>query len=182
MEELETFYNDNKKMFEWSLHLIRNKKYKHKQITKKNGTKRKLSIPPIQVKVTQKKLSNLLYQIYNPPKPIHGFVKTNDELSRGIYTNAQMHIKKNIVMNIDIADFFDTINFGRVRGLFLANPFGLDEKLATKFAQLIIYNNKLPQGAPTSPIVSNLICRRMDHELINFAKKILLDTHVMQMI
>lgn len=171
MEELENFYKNNKKIFEWSLHLIRNKKYKHKQITKKNGNKRKLSIPPTPVKTTQKKLCNLLHQIYNPPKPIHGFVKTNDEFSRSIYTNAQMHVKKNVVINIDIADFFDTINFGRVRGLFLAKPFILDTKLATKFAQLIIYNNKLPQGAPTSPIISNLICRRMDHELINFAKK-----------
>lgn len=171
MKELEDFYNENKKIFEWSLHLIRNKKYRHKQITKKNGNKRKLSIPPSAVKTTQKKLSNLLNQIYIPPKPIHGFVKATDEFSRGIYTNAHIHIKKNVVINIDIADFFDTINFGRVRGLFLANPFNLDENLATKFAQLIIYNNKLPQGAPTSPIISNLICRRMDHELISFAKK-----------
>jgi RNA-directed DNA polymerase len=171
MKELIDFYDNNKKIFEWSLYLIRNNEYTHKEITKKNGNKRKLSIPPTPVKVTQRKLSNLLHKIYNPPKPIHGFVKKNNGVSKNIFTNALMHTNKNVVINVDIADFFDTINFGRVRGLLLAKPFNLDKKLATKFAQLTTYNNKLPQGAPTSPIISNLICKRMDHQLIKFAKK-----------
>ena len=171
MQELVDFYSNNKKIFEWSLHLIRKKKYKHKEITKKSGNKRKLSIPPSPAKITQKKLSNILHQIYTPPKPIHGFVKKNNNITKNIYSNAQMHINKYVVINIDIADFFDTINFGRVRGLLIANPFSLNETLATKFAQLITYDNKLPQGAPTSPIISNLICKRMDHQLIKFAKR-----------
>jgi len=54
MQELVNFYSNNKKIFEWSLHLIREKKYKHKEITKKNGNKRKLSIPPSPAKVIQK--------------------------------------------------------------------------------------------------------------------------------
>ncbi|WP_353662529.1 reverse transcriptase domain-containing protein [Hydrogenimonas sp. SS33] len=171
MNELEIFYNENKKLFEWSLHLIRHDKYQHKQITKKSGDKRNLNIPPIQVKITQKKLCSLLNSIYIPSKSVHGFIKSNNNDHRTIYSNAKVHIKKRVVINIDISNFFDSINFGRVRGMFLKSPFNLNKKLATKFAQLTTYNNSLPQGAPTSPVISNIICRKMDHELIRFARQ-----------
>lgn len=52
-----------------------------------------------------------------------------------------MHTKKYIVINLDIKDFFDSINFGRVRGLFLSKPFEINEKIATRLAQLVIHDN-----------------------------------------
>lgn len=55
--------------------------------------------------------------------------------------------------------------------MFLSKPYELEEKIATKFAQMTTYENKLPQGAPTSPIISNMICQKLDHELIHYAKK-----------
>jgi RNA-directed DNA polymerase len=171
MERLEIFYDDYKKIFEWALYLNRQKKYRLKTISKKGGGKRKLRIPPSATDTVQKKLNKILQQLYTPPKPIHGFVKAEESFIKNIVTNAQQHIKKNIVINVDIIDFFDNINFGRVRGLFLAKPFNLNPKLATKIAQLTTYDNKLPQGASTSPIISNIICKKMDHELIKFAKK-----------
>jgi len=171
MNLINDFYNSHKKLFELSLHDIRTKKYTQKNITKKNGGVRQLNIPPNSAKIVQKKLSDILYKIYIPPKPVHGFIQSQKNHTKNIVSNAKQHIKKNVVINLDIDSFFDSINFGRVRGLFLSKPFNLDDKTATKLAQLMTYENKLPQGAPTSPIISNLICKKLDHKLIKLAKK-----------
>lgn len=171
MFELETFYSDNKQVFEYALYLIRNKKYKKITISKKNGSLRELSIPHPAIKVLQKKLNTILQSEYLAPDCVHGFCSSQYGKNKTILTNAKLHIKKNFVLNIDIKDFFPTINFGRVRGMFLSKPFHLDKKNATKLAQLVTYQNELPQGAPTSPILSNLICRKLDHELMTLAKQ-----------
>lgn len=171
MNILEEFYLLHTKNFEYALWNIRKYGYKSKKITKKNGTVRELSIPPSFVKTMQKKVNELLQAQYMAPKPVHGFIKADENNRKSIVSNANMHTKKYIVINLDIKDFFDSINFGRVRGLFLSKPFEIDEKIATRLAQLVSHDNKLPQGAPTSPILSNFICKQMDHNLIKIAKK-----------
>ena len=171
MNILEEFYLLHTKNFEYALWNIRKHGYKSKKITKKNGTARELNIPPSFVKTMQKKVNALLQALYISPKPVHGFIKADENNKKSIVSNANMHTKKYIVINLDIKDFFDSINFGRVRGLFLSKPFEIDEKIATRLAQLVSYENKLPQGAPTSPILSNFICKQMDHSLIKIAKK-----------
>lgn len=171
MNELENFYLTHKKNVEYALYLIRNEGYRNKTITKKNGSNRILSIPPDFTKILQLKFNELLQELYIAPKPVHGFVKTNNDISKGIVSNASMHIGKSYVINIDIENFFDSINFGRVRGIFLSEPFNTNEKIATKLAQLVSFDNKLPQGAPSSPTISNIICKKMDHELIKIAKE-----------
>lgn len=168
MHKLEIFYEENKKIFEYALKHIRDIGYKNKEISKKNGGKRLLSIPPPVTKAVQKKLNGLLQEIYIAPKPVHAFITSS---KKNIVSNASYHVNKNIVIGIDISNFFDSINFGRVRGLFIAKPFGINDKIATKLAQVMTINNMLPQGAPTSPIISNLICIKLDHNLINLAKK-----------
>src|SRR5262245_27596171 len=67
-------------------------------------------------------------------------------------------------------NFFPSINFGRVRGLFMAEPFNIPEKGATILAQLCCHHGVLPQGAPTSPIISNIICSRLDRQLMKLAR------------
>lgn len=74
-----------------------------------------------------------------------------------------------LVFAIDLADFFPSINFGRVRGLFMAYPFHYPDQVATLLARICSFRNALPQGAPTSPIVSNYICRGMDRDLARLA-------------
>ncbi|MDJ0581105.1 reverse transcriptase domain-containing protein, partial [Crocosphaera sp.] len=59
----------------------------------------------------------------------------------------------------------------RVRGLFMASPYGLNPDVATVLAQICCHNNQLPQGAPTSPIVTNMICAKMDSQLQRLAKQ-----------
>ncbi|MCF2145805.1 reverse transcriptase family protein [Desmonostoc muscorum LEGE 12446] len=81
------------------------------------------------------------------------------------------HTKKRYVLNLDLTDFFPSINFGRVRGMFMATPYSLHPDVATVLAQICCHNNQLPQGAPTSPIVTNMICAKMDSQLQRLAKE-----------
>ncbi|QFR42866.1 reverse transcriptase domain-containing protein [Sulfurimonas xiamenensis] len=171
MHKIEEFYHSHKKIFEYALYQIRTKGYSEKIITKKNGGQRKLNIPPTFAKVVQKKLNTLLQDIYIPPKPVHGFIKSYKFDTKNIVSNALKHTKKSIVINVDIENFFNTVNFGRVRGLFISKPFEIDKDIATRLAQLTVFNNELPQGAPTSPIITNLICKKMDFQLLKVAKE-----------
>lgn len=104
--------------------------------------------------------------MYTPKAPVHGFVP-----SRSIVTNAQQHVSKRYVFNIDIVDFFGSIHFGRVRGIFMRPPYNLPANVSTVLAQICCVSNKLPQGAPTSPIVSNMVCARLDSQLRLLAKE-----------
>src|SRR5690606_8958560 len=128
----------------------------------------KLSIPTESLKIIQQKLNQVLQLVYKPKLSTHGFVN-----NRSIVTNADAHIKKKkhrYILNVDIKDFFPSINFGRVRGMFMAPPYNQPEHVATVLAQICCSNNELPQGAPTSPIVSNMICAQMDSQLQQLAK------------
>jgi S1-C subfamily serine protease len=68
-------------------------------------------------------------------------------------------------MNVDLEKFFETINFGRVRGALISKPFMIDARVATLIARICCKENALPQGAPTSPILANMVCLRLDGEL-----------------
>ena len=101
------------------------------------------------------------------PSLSHGFVR-----NRSIITNAMMHLNQKNVLNIDLKDFFDSFNFGRVRGFFIKNRnFELNPTIATVIAQIACYENKLPQGSPCSPVITNLITHSLDIRLASLAKK-----------
>lgn len=113
----------------------------------------------------------------------HGFVP-----GRSTVTNAAAHVGRDVVVNADLTDFFPTITFPRVRGLF--QMLGYSPAVATVLALLctesprraVIYAEKtfhvatglraLPQGACTSPALSNLAARRLDSRLTGIAQKL----------
>jgi RNA-directed DNA polymerase len=145
-------------------------------IPKKSGGFRTIHAPSEELKSLQKSLSFLLQdcaQELNEAKGrtfkstlSHGFVR-----ERSILTNAVMHLNKKNVLNIDLKDFFDGFNFGRVRGFFISNKaFQLDPAVATVIAQIACHNNKLPQGSPCSPVITNLITHSLDIRLASLAK------------
>lgn len=156
--------------------------YKEFIIPKKNGKDRIIHAPEDNLKYIQRKLGEYLIDIHNKyikdkeDKKVklnisHGFVKGNS-----IFTNAKIHRNKRYVLNVDILDFFPSFHFGRVRGYFeKSKEFGLLNECATLIAQLTCYNGKLPQGAPTSPVISNLIFNIVDMRILNLAKKYKLD-------
>jgi RNA-directed DNA polymerase len=135
-------------------------------ISKKSGRLREISAPCTSLKIIQRKLSQVLYSVYEPKAPVHGFIP-----SKSIVTNARQHTNKRFVLNIDLKDFFPSIHFGRVKGIFMKPPYNLTPEVAIILAKICCYDGKLPQGAPTSPIVSNMICARMDSELRKLAKE-----------
>ncbi|MBE9207236.1 RNA-directed DNA polymerase [Nostoc sp. LEGE 06077] len=142
-----------------------NQRYKTFEISKKSGGVRQISTPVTALKIIQRKLNQVLQAVYEIKPSVHGFVK-----GKNIVTNAQSHAKKRYVFNIDLKDFFPSINFGRVRGMFMTTPYGLHPEVATVLAQICCHNNQLPQGAPTSPIITNMICAKMDSQLQRLAK------------
>ncbi|MDA2046314.1 retron Ec67 family RNA-directed DNA polymerase/endonuclease [Bacillus cereus group sp. MYBK40-2] len=146
------------------------------EIPKKNGGVRHIKAPMPDLKEIQKKLALALWthqeQIWKEngikPNISHAFQKDKD-----IITNAQIHRNKRFVLNIDLENFFDSFHFGRVRGFFEKNKhFLLPQNVATIIAQLTCcHEGPLPQGAPSSPIITNLICNILDMKLLKISKK-----------
>jgi len=134
-------------------------------VSKKSGGWRMISAPATALKILQMKLNQVLAAVYEPKPSVHGFTAR-----RSVVTNAHVHAGAKFILNVDLKDFFPSINFGRVRGLFTAKPYSLDPEVATLLAQLSC-NESLPQGAPTSPVISNMICARMDTELQKLAHR-----------
>lgn len=141
-------------------------RYTQFEIPKKSGQSRVICAPNERLKSLQRRFAHDLNDAYVAPPSAHGFL-----MERSIATNATMHLDKRYVFNIDLQDFFGTIHFGRVLGLFMAWPFNFDRSVATVLAQLCCFENRLPQGAPTSPVISNMIARGLDRELEALAKR-----------
>lgn len=134
-------------------------------IPKKSGGYREISAPISSLKILQEKLAYVLYLIYQPKVSVYGFCK-----DKSILDNARLHVNKRLVLNIDLENFFPTIHLGRVIGLFESSAFAFSREVAILLAQICCYEGKLPQGAPTSPVISNLICYTLDNDLQKLAK------------
>lgn len=135
-------------------------------ISKKNGGERVICAPNDKLKAIQRKLAVILNMVYKTKPAAHGFV-----LDKNVATNAKGHVKKKYVFNIDLENFFDQIHFGRVRGMLMKPPYNLGEEAALVISQIACYKGKLPQGAPTSPILTNMVCAPLDTQLTKLAKK-----------
>jgi RNA-directed DNA polymerase len=135
-------------------------------LTKRNGGTRTISAPATALKIIQRKLAYVLRCVYEPKAPAHAYLK-----DKSIVTNAEMHRRRRFVLNVDLENFFPSITFKRVRGLFMAVPYNRNKSVATVLAQICCHENVLPQGAPTSPIISNMICAKMDSQLRRLAVK-----------
>jgi RNA-directed DNA polymerase len=152
---------------------INNPVYRQFGIRKSRGGKRDIASPDKQLKLIQRRLNYYLQAYYLCIKPaeVHGFVIHPKYLGDycNIVANAQPHTRKKHVLNIDLQDFFPSITARQVRDLFASSMFDFDYQVSTALALLTTYNGKLPTGAPTSPVISNLICLPLDNDLKSFA-------------
>ncbi|WP_414031983.1 retron Ec67 family RNA-directed DNA polymerase/endonuclease [Carnobacterium maltaromaticum] len=153
--------------------------YQTFEIKKKSGGVRIIHAPNDELKFVQKRLTNLLWETQkkawrenNTKSNIsHAF-----ERKKSIITNAKIHRNKRFVLNVDLEDFFSSFHFGRVKGFFEKdNNFMVPKEVALIIAQLTCYQGTLPQGAPSSPIITNLICKILDFRILKLAKKYKLD-------
>ncbi len=137
--------------------------YKEFAIAKGSGKLRLITAPDNRLKMLQRKLAPLLDQLYRVRNPVHGFVP-----GRSVKSNAEAHTSRRHVVNLDLKDFFPSITENRIRGVLRA--LGVDHRVSEIVARLCCYNGHLPQGAPTSPVLSNMICYRLDTVLLQVAK------------
>lgn len=155
-----------KKLDFFTRRISNKKQYYSFEIPKKSSGVREILAPCKGLDFYQKQLNEILQNIYNPKPSVKGFC-----LNKSILDNAKAHKNKKFILNIDIEDFFGSINFGRVRGLFLSKPFRFNTEVATILAQVCCHKDKLPQGTSTSPIISNFICWNLDNDLYQLAKR-----------
>lgn len=152
--------------------------YKRFEIPKRHGGTREILAPEKDLKLLQHRLSDLLQNCLGEIAIANGHLEdeTHHGISHGfkrhhtIMTNGRAHVTRRYVFNVDLHDFFGSINFGRVRGFFIKNKnFQLHPSVATVIAQIACHDNKLPQGSPCSPVISNLIGHSLDIFLAQLA-------------
>lgn len=147
-------------------------------VKKKSGGERQINSPVKGLKSILRALNFVLQCCYEPHKAANGFV-----LNKSIVTNAKLHLGKNYVYNIDLKDFFHSFDRNRVKIALMMEPFNLKgdkEPLAFLIASLTTHPLELngekkivlPQGSPTSPTLTNILCVRLDRRLNGLAKKV----------
>ncbi|MEP7356252.1 MAG: reverse transcriptase domain-containing protein [Anaerolineales bacterium] len=134
-------------------------------IPKRRGGLRQIEAPGEKLKDLQRRILRKLLNPLPVPAAATGFV-----LGRSVVDNARPHVGQGVVINLDLADFFGSISEQRVRELFQAR--GWNAEAAGILARICTSDGRLPQGAPTSPALSNLACWRLDARLAALARKV----------
>jgi hypothetical protein len=145
------------------------------EIPKAKGGTRRISAPRTPLRKVQRILLEQILDKVPMHDACHGFVA-----GRSTVTNARPHEKAAIVVKLDLKDFFPTVHYRRVKGLF--EHLGYSAEVAGTLAGLtthrpklkkgvVVWPGMLPQGAPTSPALANLACRRLDRRLERLAAK-----------
>jgi retron-type reverse transcriptase len=147
--------------------------YQRFTVAKKSGGTRTISAPMPRLKAAQHWILQAILSRLPLHDAAHGF-----RPGRSIVSNAKPHVGSDVVVNMDLENFFPTVGYRRVKGLFA--KFGYSEETATILALLCtepdstrieldeevyhvaVSDRFLPQGAPTSPAITNLLCRRLD--------------------
>ncbi|MGU3467824.1 reverse transcriptase family protein, partial [Methylobacterium sp. C33D] len=154
--------------------------YRRFTIPKKAGGLRRISAPMPRLKRAQYWILDALLAHVPVHPAAHGFVP-----GRSIVTNAAAHVGRDVVVNLDLKDFFPSLDYRRIKGKF--RGLGYAEPVATVLALLCTEPDvdaveidgarlyaargprRLPQGAPTSPALTNLVCTRLDARLAGLA-------------
>lgn len=161
-------------------------RYRQFKIRKKSGGFRLITAPRNNsFKLLLRATNEILKALYKPSPYAMGFIE-----GRSVVSNAHIHIGQNYVLNIDLKDFFPSIEQVRVWKRLQAKPYNMPKQIASIIAGLCSMRIKrddidenakheydkhflyvLPQGAPTSPILTNMICDKLDYLLGGLAKR-----------
>jgi retron-type reverse transcriptase len=152
-------------------------------LPKKTGGVRLISAPLPRLKAAQHWVLKNILEKLPVHEAAHGF-----RAGRSIVSNARPHVGAAVVVNLDLKEFFPTVMYPRVKGFFV--KLGYSEATATALALLCTEPDvdeveldgqryfvaqgarRLPQGAPTSPALTNLLCKRLDRRLLGAARKL----------
>jgi hypothetical protein len=138
--------------------------YRNFHIKKRSGGQRLIRAPyPALMECQYWIYQNILQKIKIHPAA-QGFT-----FKKSIITNASIHINQTQFLKIDLKDFFPSIKINQVITVF--KTLGYNHKVSFYLAAICCYDGKLPQGAPTSPMLSNIIASPLDKRLLNFSKR-----------
>ncbi len=156
--------------------------YHRFEISKRDGSSRPIWAPLPKLKQTQRWILSRIVEKLPVHSAAHGFVPL-----RSTATNARMHADSQVVIKLDLLNFFPTVTFPRVKGVF--RKAGYNEQIAILLAALCTESPRevvqhqgdtyyialgprcLPQGAPTSPAITNTLCLSMDRRISELARK-----------
>lgn len=151
-------------------------RYRHFKIKKKSGGERQITAPRSKTfKMLLQYVNIILKALYAPSISAMGFAE-----GRSVVTNAQKHLGQNYVLNIDLKDFFPSVERARINARLQIAPFNFTPEIAMTIAGLCCMKVEsdetniryvLPQGVPTSPIITNMICDKLDRRLAGLARR-----------
>jgi len=136
--------------------------YRQFTIPKRSGGHRRILAPQKELKSVQRRILRRLLALLVSHPAATGF-----ERGRSIVTNASRHLGRAVVVRMDLRDFFDSTSARRVRRFF--RRIGWNRPAARRLGELCTHRGALPQGAPTSPRLANLVNYRLDTRLNNLA-------------
>jgi RNA-directed DNA polymerase len=131
-------------------------------IPKNSGGERSILSPQPSLRVIQKWIKEKILDSIPISSAAHGFVRR-----RSVVTFASEHVGKAALLHLDIKDFFPSITLKSVYGIF--RKIGYPPNISLYFAKICTYRGVLPQGAPTSPALSNIFCYSLDKRLLGLA-------------
>lgn len=151
-------------------------------IPKKSGGTRHIAAPKTQLKMAQRQILEKILEKIEISEQAHGFIK-----SKSVLTGAKAHsTSPDLLINMDLENFFPTVTFERVRGMF--QYLGYSGYIASLLAMICTYCERmaveikgetkyiktsdriLPQGSPASPMITNILCKRMDSRISGYCR------------
>lgn len=138
--------------------------YRTFYIRKKSGGVRELSAPHYTLKYVQGWIYQNILKNVKVNYCAHGF-----RPKKSILTNAKVHVNNRFLLKIDMKDFFPSIDINKVVNIF--RSMGYSNHVSFYLASICCVNGHLPQGAPTSPALSNIIARHIDNRILGLCKK-----------
>jgi len=133
--------------------------YRRVELPKRDGGVRTLSVPDAPLKAVQRRIAQVLL----PQLPVSGYARAYRDCV-SVLDNARPHVGKPAVLTLDILKFFDSVRYSDVKDA--AFPaWKYSEPLRILLAMLCYYHDSLPQGAPTSPAISNLVLYGFDRRV-----------------
>lgn len=138
--------------------------YSVSEIKKKSGGFRIISDPTKELKIVQRRIVRRIFSKCSFPAYLFGSIKDDDN-PRDFVRNAQYHVHAKDVMAFDIEDFFPSVEPRFIKRIFKF-LFNLTNEVADILVSLVTLNNGLPQGAPTSPYVANLVFYDTEHKVV----------------
>lgn len=138
--------------------------YRVFKIPKRQGGYRTISAPYPALLECQQWINKHLLSVIKVHPAAHGFIQ-----ERSIITNAKEHLAKTCLLRMDLENFFPTITIRRVISVF--RQLGYPENVSFYLARLCCSHEVLPQGAATSPGLSNIIARKLDSRLYGLSIK-----------